>query len=121
MLRVGRLTTAPGAGIDDSRHLGESKSRTRRVKIASHTSASLLFVTVAAVTPDPSYGRAWLKHWLDATPRAQIAESYGRLASLVAEGALGAPVEATYPLEQRRNALAHAARADRTGRVLFTW
>jgi NADPH:quinone reductase-like Zn-dependent oxidoreductase len=63
----------------------------------------------------------WLKHWLDATPRAQIAERYGRLASLVAEGALRAPVEATYSLEQYRDALAHAARAGRTGKALFTW
>jgi NADPH:quinone reductase-like Zn-dependent oxidoreductase len=63
----------------------------------------------------------WLKHWLDATPRAQIAERYGRLATLIAEGALRAPVEATYPLEQYRDALAHAAQAGRTGKVLFIW
>ena len=50
-----------------------------------------------------------------------VAESYGRLAILVATGALRAPVEATYPLEQHRNALAHAAQAGRTGKVLFTW
>jgi NADPH:quinone reductase-like Zn-dependent oxidoreductase len=63
----------------------------------------------------------WLKHWLDTTPSAQIAESYSRLATLVAEGALRAPVEATYPLEQYRDALTHAAQAGRTGKVLFTW
>ncbi len=63
----------------------------------------------------------WLKHWLETTPSARIAESYGRLAILVANGALRAPVEATYPLEQHRNALAHAAQAGRTGKVLFTW
>ncbi len=63
----------------------------------------------------------WLKHWLDTTPRAQIAERYGRLATLVAAGALRAPVEATYRLEQYRDALAHAARAGRTGKVLFIW
>jgi len=63
----------------------------------------------------------WLKHWLETTPSAQIAESYGRLALLVATGALRAPVEATYPLEQHRNALAHATQAGRTGKVLFTW
>ena len=63
----------------------------------------------------------WLKHWLDTTPPAQIAESYGRLATLVAEGALRAPVEASYPLEDYRDALAHAAQGGRTGKVLFTW
>lgn len=63
----------------------------------------------------------WLKNWLETTPSAEIAESYGRLATLVAEGALRAPVEATYPLEDYRDALAHAAQAGRTGKVLFTW
>jgi NADPH:quinone reductase-like Zn-dependent oxidoreductase len=63
----------------------------------------------------------WLKHWLDATPRAQIAVHYGRLAALVADGALRAPIEATYPLDQYREALDHAARAGRAGKVLFSW
>jgi len=63
----------------------------------------------------------WLKNWLDATPRAQIAESYGRLATLVAEGALRAPVEASYPLADYQDALAHAAQGGRTGKVLFSW
>ena len=63
----------------------------------------------------------WLKHWLDATPRAQLAEHYGRLAALVADGALRVPIEATYPLDQYREALDRAARAGRAGKVLFTW
>jgi NADPH:quinone reductase-like Zn-dependent oxidoreductase len=63
----------------------------------------------------------WLKHWLDTTPSADIAERYGRLARLVGEGALQAPVEASYPLEDYRDALAHAARSGRRGKVLFTW
>lgn len=63
----------------------------------------------------------WLKHWLDTTPGAEIAASYARLAALVAEGALRAPVAATYPLPQYREALAHAARAGRAGKVLFAW
>jgi NADPH:quinone reductase-like Zn-dependent oxidoreductase len=61
------------------------------------------------------------EHWLDATPRAQVAEHYGRLAALVADGALRVPIEATYPLDQYREALDHAARSDRAGKVLFTW
>jgi NADPH:quinone reductase-like Zn-dependent oxidoreductase len=63
----------------------------------------------------------WLKHWLDTTPRAEIAAAYGRLAGLVADGTLQAPVAATYPLEQFRNALAHSAQAGRAGKVLFAW
>jgi NADPH:quinone reductase-like Zn-dependent oxidoreductase len=63
----------------------------------------------------------WLKHWLDTTPRAEIAAAYDRLAGLVADGTLQTPVAATYPLEQFRNALAHAAQAGRAGKVLFAW
>jgi hypothetical protein len=39
---------------------------------------------------------------------------------LVERGRLAAAVEATYPLEHYREALAHAARPDRSGAVLFT-
>jgi NADPH:quinone reductase-like Zn-dependent oxidoreductase len=71
--------------------------------------------------PSASHRLTEGKHWLDATPSAQIAESYRRPATLVSEGVLAAPVEATYPLEECRDALAHAARPGRTGKVLFTW
>ena len=63
----------------------------------------------------------WLKHWLDTTPGAEIAATYARLADLVADGALGTAVEATYPLEQYREALVHAARTGRGGKVVFVW
>jgi NADPH:quinone reductase-like Zn-dependent oxidoreductase len=38
---------------------------------------------------------------------------------LVADGTLAAPVEATYPLSDYRDAIAHAAHNDRNGKVLF--
>jgi NADPH:quinone reductase-like Zn-dependent oxidoreductase len=63
----------------------------------------------------------WLKHWLDSTPRDEIAAAYARLAALVADGVLHAPVAATYPLEQYREALVHSAQAGRAGKVLFAW
>jgi NADPH:quinone reductase-like Zn-dependent oxidoreductase len=63
----------------------------------------------------------WLKHWLDSTPRDEIAAAYARLAALVAAGVLHAPVAATYPLEQYRDALVHSAQAGRAGKVLFAW
>lgn len=63
----------------------------------------------------------WQKHWLDTTPRDEIAASYGRLADLVAGGTLRTPVAATYPLERYQEALAHATKADRAGKVLFVW
>jgi NADPH:quinone reductase-like Zn-dependent oxidoreductase len=63
----------------------------------------------------------WQKHWLDTAPRDQVVDAYTRLAPLVADGTLHSPVAATYPLEQHREALAHASASDRTGKVLFAW
>jgi NADPH:quinone reductase-like Zn-dependent oxidoreductase len=63
----------------------------------------------------------WQKHWLDTTPRDEIAAAYAPLAALVAEGALRSPVAATYPLDQYRDALTHAVKTDGAGKVLFTW
>ena len=61
----------------------------------------------------------WLNRWLQTTPRDTIARTYGELATLVIDGTLAAPVEATYALAHFRDAIAHAARSDRNGKVLF--
>ena len=45
---------------------------------------------------------------------------YGELAERVASGELTADVEAVYPIEEIREALEHAARAGRDGKVLVT-
>ena len=61
----------------------------------------------------------WLKLWLETTPREVVAETYRKLATLVADGTLAAPIEATYTLMDYREAIARAAGNDRTGKVLF--
>ena len=61
----------------------------------------------------------WVNHWLGRTPREAIAKTYHELAALVADGSLVTPVEATYALADYREAIAHAARNDRNGKVLF--
>jgi NADPH:quinone reductase-like Zn-dependent oxidoreductase len=67
----------------------------------------------------------WLLNWLDSTPRATIAKSYGDLADLVADGTLYAPVEATYRLGDYRAAISQAAldgnASGRDGKVLFSF
>ena len=61
----------------------------------------------------------WLNLWLQSTPWETVAQTYHDLAALVADGTLAAPVAATYALADYREAFAHAARSDRTGKVLF--
>lgn len=50
--------------------------------------------------------------------RAQVRELYAELAAKVRDGVLRAPVEATYPIEEIREALVHAQRRGRHGKVL---
>ena|ERR1700681_3255177 len=52
-------------------------------------------------------------------PRDTVAQTYHTLATLVSDGTLAAPIEATYALADYREAIAHAARSDRNGKVLF--
>ncbi|WP_354701729.1 Mycocerosic acid synthase [Paraconexibacter sp. AEG42_29] len=61
----------------------------------------------------------WVNHWLTATPPEVVAETYRALGALVADGTLATSIDATYPLTDWATALAHAARSDRTGKVLL--
>jgi NADPH:quinone reductase-like Zn-dependent oxidoreductase len=63
----------------------------------------------------------WLINWIRNAPRAEIEKTYSELADLVARGVLTVPVEATYALEQYREAFAHARTSGRAGKVLFTF
>lgn len=62
----------------------------------------------------------WLMKKLDAMSRAGKQAFYDRLAGLVADGTLAMPVEATYPIERIADALAHASREGRDGKILVT-
>jgi NADPH:quinone reductase-like Zn-dependent oxidoreductase len=62
----------------------------------------------------------WLPRALAARSREEIAALYARLTGLVLDGTLKAEVEATYPLARIADALAHAERSGRTGKVLIT-
>jgi trans-2-enoyl-CoA reductase len=61
----------------------------------------------------------WLAPWFRSAGRERIAELYRRLVPLIADGTLAAEVAATYPLEQIKEAIAHAARGGRGGKVLL--
>ncbi|MEV6850549.1 alcohol dehydrogenase catalytic domain-containing protein [Actinoplanes sp. NPDC051411] len=57
----------------------------------------------------------YILRWLATTPRERLVSVYTSLAELLADGTLGTPVAATYPLSAYREALAHTG-----GKVLFT-
>ncbi|HYD69155.1 zinc-dependent alcohol dehydrogenase family protein [Azospirillum sp.] len=69
---------------------------------------------------DVSLRGFWLHGWLTRASREERGDLYQTLARLVANGDLSVPVEATYPLARVREALEHAARPGRTGKILLT-
>ncbi len=62
----------------------------------------------------------WLVHWMNTTPREAQAALMGKMAKLVADGTLYAPVDATFPLENIKEALTRALEGGRQGKVLLT-
>lgn len=63
----------------------------------------------------------WLRKWYVDTPPAQIAALYRDLTSLVADGTLAVEVEAVYPIRKIKEAVAHAARGGRSGKILISF
>ena len=61
----------------------------------------------------------WVGRWLQTTPRDEIAAAFADLIGLLAAGELTTPIGATYPLSRVREALAHAAREGRDGKVIL--
>jgi NADPH:quinone reductase-like Zn-dependent oxidoreductase len=63
----------------------------------------------------------WLRKWFADTPPAQIAALYRELAAKVADGTLAVEVEAVYPIRRIKEAVAHAARGGRAGKILVSF
>ncbi|HSV38977.1 MAG TPA: zinc-dependent alcohol dehydrogenase family protein [Nocardioidaceae bacterium] len=92
--------------------------------LVSYGGMSGALVTVAPVDlifRDIHVRGFWQKHWLDLTPREEVVAAYTRLAPLVSDGTLHAPVAASYPLKRYQEALSHAMDPGRAGKVLFAW
>jgi NADPH:quinone reductase-like Zn-dependent oxidoreductase len=60
-------------------------------------------------------------NWVRDAPREEIEKVYAELAELIEKGVLTTSVEATYSLGQYREAIEHAQRPERSGKVLFTF
>ena len=61
----------------------------------------------------------WITHWHERAGRSAAGTLLAELASLAARGVIATPVEAVYPLEEIAEALAHAQRPQRAGKVLL--
>jgi trans-2-enoyl-CoA reductase len=63
----------------------------------------------------------WLRNWFVETPPEQIVALYRELAAQIADGTLGVEIEAVYPFRKIKDALAHAARGGRSGKILISF
>ena len=61
----------------------------------------------------------WLRRWFMVTPPQRIAEVYRKLAAKLSDGTLVVDVEKVYPFRDIGQALAHAARSGRSGKILL--
>ncbi len=62
----------------------------------------------------------WLAPMIGRLPRAEIEAMYGKLAASMVDGTITTPIEASYGLDDIGDALAHAARERRAGKILLT-
>jgi trans-2-enoyl-CoA reductase len=62
----------------------------------------------------------WLQKRLTEMVRADVETLYADLAARVADGTLRVAIEASYPIEEIKAALAHAEREGRSGKILVT-
>jgi trans-2-enoyl-CoA reductase len=63
----------------------------------------------------------WYSGWLSRHPAAEVTSMFADLLALHADGDLHVPVEATYPVDRLCEALAHAERAGRSGKIVLRW
>ncbi|MFU8865718.1 MAG: zinc-dependent alcohol dehydrogenase family protein [Rhodobacterales bacterium] len=62
----------------------------------------------------------WLASWFGKAGATRIGQVYGQLVAWLGEGRIGAKVDARYPIGEAAEAVAHAAREGREGKVLLT-
>jgi NADPH:quinone reductase-like Zn-dependent oxidoreductase len=74
----------------------------------------------ATIFKDITLRGFWLVCWMRRAPRDEQRATFARLAKLMAQGALKAPVEGTFGLDAIHDALARAMEGGRGGKVLLT-
>jgi trans-2-enoyl-CoA reductase len=61
----------------------------------------------------------WINKWYDNATRAQRMEALQHLFEMAKRGLLQTKVEKAYPLSEAKTAVAHAARGQRSGKIIF--
>jgi mitochondrial enoyl-[acyl-carrier protein] reductase / trans-2-enoyl-CoA reductase len=61
----------------------------------------------------------WFTHWFESAAATERNKLYEQIGRLIAEGTIKVDIEGVYPMEKVKDALLHAARAGRTGKVLL--
>ena len=70
---------------------------------------------------DVSLRGFWLRRWFVQTLPERVAALYRELAGKLADGTLTVDVEAVYPIRRVKEAVAHAARGGRSGKILVSF
>jgi NADPH:quinone reductase-like Zn-dependent oxidoreductase len=63
----------------------------------------------------------WYSRWLSTAEPAAIKSLFARLVGMLQAKTLRVPVEASYPIDRLTDALAHAQREGRSGKVVLRW
>ena len=68
---------------------------------------------------DLRFRGVWINKWYDNATPAQRMEAFQHLFEMAKRGLLQTKVEQTYPLSEAKTAVAHAARGQRSGKIIF--
>jgi mitochondrial enoyl-[acyl-carrier protein] reductase / trans-2-enoyl-CoA reductase len=61
----------------------------------------------------------WFTQWFETAPASERNEVYREIARMIQDGVIDVNIERTYPITQVKDALVHAARTERLGKVLL--
>jgi len=61
----------------------------------------------------------WINRWYDDASPAERMEAFGPIFEMAKRGSLTTPIEKRYPLSEMKEAVVHAAKNERTGKIIF--
>jgi len=124
---------ARAAAGDDGIHLGlNAVGGESAMRVAAALADGGTHVTYGAMSRQPlriptgflifkdiRFQGFWVSRWYKTAPAAAIQEMYAQLFALVGQGLIHTPVEKIYPVAEVREAVLHASRGSRSGKILL--